>query len=1020
MERTVGALQSMATSRSSRVTRSSVGINGLEENFCGRTLRNRSIAQQPDEGSPAPTPRARSPKKRQEGDKPQSAHGENGGSTGSSRKRGLSCSEKEESERPENCERLRPAAPPSSDRSSEGSPTLKRPKRCTRSGEPVAAGAGDEVTASATDNTSPNSPQPCSPHTNKDEQEALGVDTLASAQPTAAHSPQEQVDLPSERVGKDGEMAVGVSILGKEERLSPSLPSQPNEPHKATNGLGGVHREDAPTPDTLAPAQALSLPSTSSSSSLLSSSSSLSSSMVPSPSPGVPALVNGSQVPPDSSVPETLVPCRSLLSQQTEHVSSSAVATSSSSSTSCSLSVTQVLKESNGSDVAALCSQPPVLREPELEMVEVDVVGEEASEVVPCPVQEELAFPIQEELEPGEVVVVESQVSGTNGGLLSSGAELPDASDDEDNSGRGGDGGLSISGDTLTPLAMTTTVPASNLGTTDLEPPSFSGPHEHQYALRTSPRRATCRPSPPHRDKEESGPSPSPSLSPLPTPTSPTPNALNLESPSGFQQVEEAPPGDPVAPCRPGGQPSGLAELKVRSEAEESPMAAAKLDNSGAPHSTKDLATEEEEEEEEPDVYYFESDHLALKHNKDYQRLLQTISMLEAQRTRAIMDLEALARHQREALTNPISFVEQLQKQVELGLPCPQRVVQLPDISWDQYTAGFGDFEREFCDKKRKTRQLKLIYEKVGLPIRPKSPLDSKKESESSGLYSSLPSCDAPEQSLPISRTQMIRGRVCHQNKPDTFNQLWTVEEQRKLEELLVKFPPEEVEAKRWQKIADELGNRTAKQVASRVQKYFIKLTKAGIPVPGRTPNLCMYSKKQASSKRHHHLNKHLYRPSTFMTSYQPPVYMDDEDERSSFNSLQDPTADDSDEEGVPMEYRHLPEYKELLELKRLKKEKLHEIQVESSVVQHAGFKCDGCGMEPIQGVRWHCQDCPPDCAVDFCGNCSDCVFKTESHKPTHRLEPFYQAETFLDRDYCLPHSTGYNYLDPNYFPANR
>lgn len=24
----------------------------------------------------------------------------------------------------------------------------------------------------------------------------------------------------------------------------------------------------------------------------------------------------------------------------------------------------------------------------------------------------------------------------------------------------------------------------------------------------------------------------------------------------------------------------------------------------------------------------------------------------------------------------------------------------------------------------------------------------------------------------------MIRGRICHPNKPDTFNQLWTVEEQ--------------------------------------------------------------------------------------------------------------------------------------------------------------------------------------------------------------------------------------------------
>lgn len=37
---------------------------------------------------------------------------------------------------------------------------------------------------------------------------------------------------------------------------------------------------------------------------------------------------------------------------------------------------------------------------------------------------------------------------------------------------------------------------------------------------------------------------------------------------------------------------------------------------------------------------------------------------------------------------------------------------------------------------------------------------------------------------------------------------------QKKLEQLLLKFPPEEVESKRWQKIADELGNRTAKQVA--------------------------------------------------------------------------------------------------------------------------------------------------------------------------------------------------------------
>ena len=39
---------------------------------------------------------------------------------------------------------------------------------------------------------------------------------------------------------------------------------------------------------------------------------------------------------------------------------------------------------------------------------------------------------------------------------------------------------------------------------------------------------------------------------------------------------------------------------------------------------------------------------------------------------------------------------------------------------------------------------------------------------------------------------------------------------QKKLEQLLLKYPPEEVESRRWQKIADELGNRTAKQVMGR------------------------------------------------------------------------------------------------------------------------------------------------------------------------------------------------------------
>lgn len=42
------------------------------------------------------------------------------------------------------------------------------------------------------------------------------------------------------------------------------------------------------------------------------------------------------------------------------------------------------------------------------------------------------------------------------------------------------------------------------------------------------------------------------------------------------------------------------------------------------------------EDDDEPDEFYFESDHLALKGNKDYLSLLKTLAILQAQRTRAL------------------------------------------------------------------------------------------------------------------------------------------------------------------------------------------------------------------------------------------------------------------------------------------------------------------------------------------------------------------------------------------------
>jgi len=115
-----------------------------------------------------------------------------------------------------------------------------------------------------------------------------------------------------------------------------------------------------------------------------------------------------------------------------------------------------------------------------------------------------------------------------------------------------------------------------------------------------------------------------------------------------------------------------------------------------------------------------------------------------------------------------------------------------------------------------------------------------------------------------------------------TFNQPWSVDEQRRLEHLLAKYPPERFESRRFAKIAAELPGRTRQQVSSRVQKYFIKLAKAGLPVPGRTPSLAAHGGRWFSGRlhgHHHHRHNHFYfPPSTFLSSYAPPVYMTNDD----------------------------------------------------------------------------------------------------------------------------------------------
>lgn len=58
-----------------------------------------------------------------------------------------------------------------------------------------------------------------------------------------------------------------------------------------------------------------------------------------------------------------------------------------------------------------------------------------------------------------------------------------------------------------------------------------------------------------------------------------------------------------------------------------------------------------------------------------------------------------------------------------------------------------------------------------------------------------------------------VRDRENSEGQISTYKQPWTSEEQRRLEQLLIEFPTERVEARRYRKIAQRLGNKTMKQV---------------------------------------------------------------------------------------------------------------------------------------------------------------------------------------------------------------
>lgn len=150
--------------------------------------------------------------------------------------------------------------------------------------------------------------------------------------------------------------------------------------------------------------------------------------------------------------------------------------------------------------------------------------------------------------------------------------------------------------------------PSSILDGVSAQTMSLSEPQEHRYTLRTSPRRAAPTRSSPTKNSSpcrENGQLEENNLSPNETNVTVSDNIS--ESPTNPDEVSQ---NDKRICCD---------SENYGSEGQSKPPSEARL-NSGNLPSAKESANPHitEEEDDDPDVYYFESDHVALKHNKEY------------------------------------------------------------------------------------------------------------------------------------------------------------------------------------------------------------------------------------------------------------------------------------------------------------------------------------------------------------------------------------------------------------------
>ncbi|CAB4486986.1 unnamed protein product [Rhizophagus irregularis] len=330
-----------------------------------------------------------------------------------------------------------------------------------------------------------------------------------------------------------------------------------------------------------------------------------------------------------------------------------------------------------------------------------------------------------------------------------------------------------------------------------------------------------------------------------------------------------------------------------------------------------------------------------LNGNEDYEMVLRAVNVLKFQLEQTKEDIKKIKDIKQRAISDPEMFIEKLRDGTHEKIPERQYIFGVPQVDWSKYHTRPSQYKPP---------------PRPGREVSKSSTSDDEKSPDPAEFVHKK-----AQEALEIIKSDLKLSEGSP--KTGNYNIPWTDEEQRRLVELLAIYPDEEIQSHRFKKISEALGTRTPKQVASRVQKYFIKLAKHGLPVPGRIPNVSFAAATTKNSQPKNKKTGRASKPKSILPSEKKPrhlrisglsylearppptVYMPDDDDESSIKNV-------------------------MMSVGRSQDDNIHQMCNFITGPVHYGFCCDGCHMDPIIGTRYLCNECDESHEVDLCEEC--------------------------------------------------